>query len=80
MSGKAHSKELRDKVVDRNKARDGYKRISKALSSPRSTIKSIIKKWKVFGTTIAPSLDQAAPPNWVAEQGGNRSERIQRGQ
>uniref|UniRef100_A0AAY5KFD4 Transposase Tc1-like domain-containing protein n=1 Tax=Esox lucius TaxID=8010 RepID=A0AAY5KFD4_ESOLU len=49
--GKALSKDLRDKVVDRHKSGDGYKKISKALSVPRSTVKSIIKKWKIFGTT-----------------------------
>uniref|UniRef100_A0A9J7XIJ6 Transposase Tc1-like domain-containing protein n=1 Tax=Cyprinus carpio carpio TaxID=630221 RepID=A0A9J7XIJ6_CYPCA len=51
MGGKALSKDLRDKVVDMHKSGDGYKKISKALSMPRSTVKSIIKKWKVFGTT-----------------------------
>ena len=29
----------------------GYKKISEALNIPRSTIKSIIKKWKEYGTT-----------------------------
>ena len=51
MGGKVLSKDLRDKVVDRHKSGDGYKKNSKALSVPRSTVKSIIKKWKVFGTT-----------------------------
>uniref|UniRef100_A0AAY5L4C4 Transposase Tc1-like domain-containing protein n=1 Tax=Esox lucius TaxID=8010 RepID=A0AAY5L4C4_ESOLU len=46
MGGKALSKDLRDKVVDRHKSGD-----SKALSMSRSIVKSIIKKWKVFGTT-----------------------------
>jgi transposase len=29
----------------------GYKKISKNLNIPRSTIKYIIKKWKEYGTT-----------------------------
>lgn len=45
------------------------KKISKALSIPRCTVKSIIKKVKVFGTTE----NQDSPPNWMEEQGRNRS-------
>jgi len=41
MGGKALSKDLRDKVVCRHKSGDGYKKISKALSVPRSTVKRL---------------------------------------
>uniref|UniRef100_A0A9J8BDU2 Transposase Tc1-like domain-containing protein n=1 Tax=Cyprinus carpio carpio TaxID=630221 RepID=A0A9J8BDU2_CYPCA len=51
MSVKALSKDLRDTVVDRHKARKWIQKNSKALSMPRSTVKNVIKKWKVFGTT-----------------------------
>ena len=51
MSTKALSKEFRDKVVERHRSGDGYKKISKALNIPWSTVKTIIKKWKVYGTT-----------------------------
>uniref|UniRef100_A0A3B4YLX4 Centrin-3-like n=2 Tax=Seriola lalandi dorsalis TaxID=1841481 RepID=A0A3B4YLX4_SERLL len=45
------SVDLRDKIVARHKSGQGYKTISKALSVPRSTVASIIVKWKKFGTT-----------------------------
>ena len=51
MSTTELSKDLWDKVVERHRSWDGYKNISKALSIPWSTVKTIIKKWKVYGTT-----------------------------
>lgn len=51
MVGKVHSKELKDKVVKRHKLGEGYKKISKALPIPLSTVQSIIKKWRANGTT-----------------------------
>ncbi|XP_071322861.1 centrin-3-like [Trachinotus anak] len=45
------SVDLRDEIVARHKSGQGYKTISKALSVPRSTVASIIVKWKKFGTT-----------------------------
>ena len=51
MKTKELSKQLRDKVVERHRSGEGYKKISKALNIPWSTVKSIIKKWKVYGTT-----------------------------
>lgn len=51
MVGKVLSKDLRDKVVKRHKLGEGYKKISKALAIPLSTIQSIIKTWKAYGTT-----------------------------
>ncbi|MBN3277029.1 MYPN protein, partial [Polyodon spathula] len=49
-STKALSKELWDKVAERHRLEDGYKKISKALNILWSTVKTI-KKWKVYGTT-----------------------------
>lgn len=43
--------DLRDDIVARHKSGQGYKTISKALNVPRSTVASIIVKWKKFGTT-----------------------------
>ena len=51
MKTKELSKQLRNKVVERHRSGEGYKKISKALNIPWSTVKSIIKKWKVYGTT-----------------------------
>ena len=51
MKTKELSKQLWDKVVERHRSGEGYKKISKALNIPWSTVKSIIKKWKVYGTT-----------------------------
>uniref|UniRef100_A0AAY5K4D1 C2H2-type domain-containing protein n=2 Tax=Esox lucius TaxID=8010 RepID=A0AAY5K4D1_ESOLU len=49
------SKELsidfRDKIVLRYKSGEGYKKIAKALNVPRSTVCSVIVKWRKFGTT-----------------------------
>ncbi|CAB1444407.1 unnamed protein product [Pleuronectes platessa] len=43
--------EVRDKVVEKYEAGLGYKKISRALNISLSTIKSIIRKWKEYGTT-----------------------------
>jgi transposase len=40
-----------DKVVEKYRSGLGYKKISETLTIPQSTIKSIIKKWKEYGTT-----------------------------
>ncbi|CAB1447967.1 unnamed protein product [Pleuronectes platessa] len=39
------------KVVEKYEAGLGYKKISRALNISLSTIKSIIRKWKEYGTT-----------------------------
>ena len=52
MKTKAHFKQLCQKVVEKNKSRDGYKNIPKSLSIPESSVKSIIKKWKEYGTCV----------------------------
>ena len=49
MNTKELSKQVRDKVVE--KYRSTTTKISETLNSPRSTIKSIIKKLKEYGTT-----------------------------
>ncbi|NP_001140081.1 high mobility group protein B1 [Salmo salar] len=51
MRRKELSEEFRDKVVDRHRLGEGYKKISHTLSIPLGTVRSIIKKWKVYGTT-----------------------------
>ena len=45
------SKDLQDKVVERHRSGDGNENITKALNIPWSMVKTIIKKWKGYGTT-----------------------------
>ncbi|CAB1424822.1 unnamed protein product [Pleuronectes platessa] len=51
MKTKELTKQVRDKVVEKYEAGLGYKKISRALNISLSTIKSIIRKWKEYGTT-----------------------------
>jgi transposase len=51
MKTKELSKQVRDKVVEMYRSGLDYKKISETLNIPRNTIKSIIKKWKEYGTT-----------------------------
>ena len=51
MKTKELSEQVRDKVVEKYRSGLGCRKISKTLNIPRSTIKSIIKKWKEYGTT-----------------------------
>ena len=51
MKTKELSKQVRDKVVEMYKSGLDYKKISETLNIPQNTIKSIIKKWKEYGTT-----------------------------
>ena len=45
------TKEPSKDLWERHKSGKGYKNISKALNIPWSTVKTIIKKWKTYGTT-----------------------------
>ena len=51
MKTKELSKEVRHEVVENHHSGEGYKKISKSLIIPFSTVKSIIKKWKTYHTT-----------------------------
>ncbi|KAG2456628.1 TC1A transposase, partial [Polypterus senegalus] len=51
MRSKELPEELRDRIVARHRSGQGYKKISAALKVPKSTVASIILKWKTFGTT-----------------------------
>ena len=51
MRSKELPKELRDRIVARHRSGQGYKIISAALKVPKSTVASIILKWKKFGKT-----------------------------
>ena len=70
MSMKGLSKDLRDKVVKRHRSGDGYKNISKALNIPWSTVKTIIKKCKAYGTTK--TLPRSGRPSKLDDQARRR--------
>ncbi len=59
--------ELRDRIVARHRSGQGYKKISAALKVPKSTVASIILKWKMFGTTR--TLPRAGRPAKLSYQG-----------
>uniref|UniRef100_A0A3Q2P2Q2 Sleeping Beauty transposase HTH domain-containing protein n=1 Tax=Fundulus heteroclitus TaxID=8078 RepID=A0A3Q2P2Q2_FUNHE len=48
--------ELRDRIVVRHRSNQGYKISSAALKVPKSTVASIILKWRKFRTTSQPEL------------------------
>ncbi|KAL0162929.1 hypothetical protein M9458_042325, partial [Cirrhinus mrigala] len=52
MKSKEHTRQVREKVIEKFKAGLGYKKISQALNIPRSTVQAIIQKWKEYGTTV----------------------------
>uniref|UniRef100_A0AAR2IYW9 Transposase n=2 Tax=Pygocentrus nattereri TaxID=42514 RepID=A0AAR2IYW9_PYGNA len=52
MKSKEHTRQVRNMVLEKFKAGLGYKKISQALNISRSTVQSIIRKWKEYGTTV----------------------------
>ena len=66
MKTKELSKQVRDKVLEKYRPRLGYKKISKTLNVPQSTIKSIIKKLKEHGTTT--NLPREGHPPKLTDQ------------
>lgn len=67
MKSKELSVDLRDRVVLRHKSGEGYRKISAALRVPMSTVASIIRKWKKYGTTR--TLPGAGRPYKLSDQG-----------
>ncbi len=59
--------ELRDRIVARHRSGQGYKKMSAALKVPKSTVASIILKWKMFGTTR--TLPRAGRPAKLSYRG-----------
>uniref|UniRef100_A0A9J8CX97 Sleeping Beauty transposase HTH domain-containing protein n=1 Tax=Cyprinus carpio carpio TaxID=630221 RepID=A0A9J8CX97_CYPCA len=64
MRSKELPEELRDRIVARHRSGQGYKKISAAL---KSTVDSIILKWKTFGTTR--TLPRAGRPAKLSYRG-----------
>ena len=67
MKSKELSVDLRDRIVLRNKSREGYRNISSALKVPMSIVASIIRKWKKLGTTR--TLPRAGRPSKLSNRG-----------
>lgn len=73
MKFKEHTRQFRDKVVQKFKAGLGYTKISQALNISRNTVQSIIQKKKENGTTLNRPR-YVRPPKLKAEQGEHQSE------
>ncbi|XP_060776462.1 uncharacterized protein LOC132885949 [Neoarius graeffei] len=54
MGSKELSTDLRNRIVSRHRPGEGYRKIAAALQVPKSTVATIIRKWKKFGTTKNP--------------------------
>ena len=67
MKSKELSVDLRDRIVSRHRSGEGYRKISAALKVPMSTVASIIRKWKKFGTTR--TLPRAGRPAKLSNRG-----------
>jgi len=65
------SKEVMNKVVEKYKLGLGYRKLSKSLMIPGSTIKSIIFKWKEHGTTTNLPREDSTPKLTDRHQGGH---------
>ncbi len=67
MRSKELPEELRDRIVARHRSGQGYKKNSAALKVPKSTVASIILKWKTFWTTR--TLPRAGRPAKLSYRG-----------
>ncbi len=67
MRSKELPEELRDRIVARHRSGQGYKKNSAALKVPKSTVASIILKWKTFGMTR--TLPRAGRPAKLSYRG-----------
>ncbi len=67
MRSKELPEELRDRIAARHRSGQGYKNISAALKVPKSTVASIILKWKTVGMTR--TLPRAGRPAKLSYRG-----------
>ncbi len=67
MRSKELPEELRDRIVARHRSGQGYRKNSAALKVPKSTVASIILKWKTFGMTR--TLPRAGRPAKLSYRG-----------
>ena len=59
-------KHQRDLIVERYQSGEGYKIISKALDIPWNTVKTVIIKWRKYGTTE--TLPRTGRPSKIDEK------------
>lgn len=78
MKTKVHSRRVRDTVVEKFKAGLGPKTISRALHISHSSVQSIIKKWKEYGTTANPPRNERPPKQRIQSQGALLAEALKR--
>ena len=57
MKSKELSLELCDRIERRHRSGEGYKTISRVLKVPKSTVSSIIRKWKEYRPTQTLPID-----------------------
>ncbi|CAJ0939923.1 unnamed protein product, partial [Ranitomeya imitator] len=67
MRSKELAMKLRDRIVARRRSGQGYNSISAVFKVPKSTVASIILKWKKFGTTR--SLPRPGRPAKLSRRG-----------
>ena len=74
MGRKELTKQIRDLIVEKYQSGEGYKKISKALDIPWNTVKTIINKWRKYGTTVTllrtgrpPKIDERTKRKLVRE-------------
>src|SRR4029434_3851052 len=70
MKTKDHSKQLRGEVIEKYQSGEGYEKMSKALNIPWNSVKSIIKKWKEYGTCV--NLARAGRPHKLSDRARRR--------
>ncbi|KAK1784651.1 hypothetical protein P4O66_003334 [Electrophorus voltai] len=66
MKSKELSVDLQDRIVSRYREAEGYRKTSAAFKVPMSTVVSIIRKWKKFGTTR--TLPRAGRPDNLSDR------------
>jgi transposase len=71
MKTKELSKQVRDKVVEKYRSGLGYKNRYETLNISGSTIKSIIKTWKEYGTTTNLPRE-GRPPTLTGREGAQQ--------
>uniref|UniRef100_A0AAY5K3U8 Transposase Tc1-like domain-containing protein n=1 Tax=Esox lucius TaxID=8010 RepID=A0AAY5K3U8_ESOLU len=59
-------KHQKDLIVERYQSGEGYKRTSKALDIPWNTVKTVIIKWRKYGTTE--TLPRTGRPSKIDEK------------
>ncbi|KAI3360768.1 hypothetical protein L3Q82_013010 [Scortum barcoo] len=65
-SAESFQKHQRDLIVQRYQSGEGYKRISKELNIPWNTVKTVIIKWRKYGTTV--TLPRTGRPSKIDDK------------